>query len=156
MCEEVCNHRSTTLPPKCHARDFTHQALTLFSVQHWKAGWSMGNRLCECVCVCVCVCMCVTCLTRSCLESLYYKINISHLFTSFSRFNNIQIYSQATTQFAYLPVWNVHHLVLWSLNGLWRAPHTNILKSIEYAQEKISVCLRTVSTPFVHAWLTAT
>ena len=25
--------------------DFAHQALLLFSVQHWKAGWSLGTRL---------------------------------------------------------------------------------------------------------------
>ena len=27
--------------------DFAHQALPLFSVQQWKAGWSLGTRLCQ-------------------------------------------------------------------------------------------------------------
>ena len=27
------------------ARGFAHQALSLFSIQHWKAGWSLGTRL---------------------------------------------------------------------------------------------------------------
>ena len=27
------------------ARDFAHQALPCFSVQHWKAGWSLGTRV---------------------------------------------------------------------------------------------------------------
>ena len=39
------NYSSTMVLPKCHARDFTYQVLTLFSMQHWKAGnraWVRG------------------------------------------------------------------------------------------------------------------
>ena len=39
------NHPSTTIPPKHHAHDFSHQTLLLFSAQHWKARWSLGMRL---------------------------------------------------------------------------------------------------------------